>query len=166
MLRGAGFGGREGGCYLPGHSFLPTSPIPPATFDLASQAHGELAQGQGGDAKGIQRRGAAATSAPGRAVRIRGVGQRGPTWELRRPLSAPPLPAASRSAAGGHREPTIYKCKGLIVLCPRDTIVYSSAVHPGVSPKFAARTPFPAPTDWLYRTNRDLSGCLWPSLST
>ncbi|KAM7075354.1 uncharacterized protein WM277_001309 [Molossus nigricans] len=58
-------GGGAGGRYLPGHSFLPTSPILPATFDLASRTHGGLAQGQGGDAKGIQRRSAAASSAPG-----------------------------------------------------------------------------------------------------
>lgn len=41
-LRGAGFGGGAGGCYLPVHSFFPTSPMPPATFDLASRAHGKL----------------------------------------------------------------------------------------------------------------------------
>lgn len=82
MLRGAGCGGGAGGRYLPDHSFLPTSPIPPATFDLASRTHGELAQGQGGDAKGIQRRAAAALSAPGRAVRIGDVGLSGPTWEV------------------------------------------------------------------------------------
>lgn len=167
MLRGAGLGGGAGGCYLPGHSFLPTSPVQPPTFDLASRAQGELAQGQGGGAKGIQRRGAAAKSAPGRPVRIGGVGPHGPTWELRRFRSAAPLPAASRWAARGRRERTTYKCKGLIVvLRPRDTVVYAWAVRPGVSPRFAARTPFPAPTNLLYRANPDLSGCPWPSLST
>lgn len=83
VLRGAAFGSGAGGRYLPGHSFLLTSPIPPATFDLASRAHGELSRGQGGDAK--VSRGAAQPPSRRRA--------RGPTREVRRPRRAQPPPA-------------------------------------------------------------------------
>ncbi|XP_059024838.1 uncharacterized protein LOC131827857 [Mustela lutreola] len=48
-LRRDGEGRWSGWPRLPGHSVLPTSSIPPATFDLASRTHG----GQGGDAQGI-----------------------------------------------------------------------------------------------------------------
>lgn len=148
---------------LPGHSVLPTSSIPPATFDLASRTHG----GQGGDAQGIETRGAAAESAPGRAVRIGGIRLRSPTWEVRSLGCAPPPHAASRRAPGGSRRRAIYKCKGLIVvLCSRDTIVYSSAGLRGVFPGFEALTPLPAPQDLLSRANPDLSGCPRPSLTT
>lgn len=161
-----GEGRRSGWPSFPGHFVLPTSPIPPATFDLASRTHGGLAQGQGGDAQGIETRGAAARSAPGRAMRIGGVRLRGPTWEVRSLARAPPPYAASRGAPGGRRRRAIYKCKGLIVvLCSKDTIVYSSAGLLGVFPGFAARTPLPAPKDLLSRANPDLSGCPRPSLT-
>lgn len=52
---------RAGGRSLPGPSFLPTSPIPPATFDLASWARGDWP----GDGDGEK--------------------ERGPTWEVRSP---------------------------------------------------------------------------------
>lgn len=82
-------------------------------------------------------------------------------------MTAPRSAAVRRLPLGSRRPPrrTIYKCKGL-VLCLRDTIVYLSAGCPGVSPEFAARSPFPAPTDLLFRANQDLYGCPWPFLST
>lgn len=154
-----GRGGRSGGPVLrttpsspplhpPHHFVLPTSPIPPAAFDLASRTYGGLAQGQGGDAQGTETRGSAAQSAPGHAARIGGVRLRGPTWEVRSLGRAPPPLAASRRAPGGRRRRAIYKCKALIVvLCSRDTIVYLAAGLLGVFPGFAARTPLPAPKD-------------------
>lgn len=139
-----------------------------AACDLRPSIPGprETGPGPGRRRKGIQRHGAAATSAPGRAMRICGVWPRGSRLEVRRYRNAPPLHAFSRWAARDHGERTIHKCKGIIVvLCPWGTIVSSSAGRPGVSPGFEARTPLPAPIDLLYRVSPDLFGCPWPFLS-
>lgn len=87
-------------------------------------------------------------------MRICGVWPRGFPLEVRRYRNTQLLHAASLLAARDHGELTIYKCKDIIVvLCPWDTVAYSSAGRPGVSLGFEARTPLPAPIDLLYRVS-------------